>query len=121
MSTNRDDTSDPGTASYYNGPLTPLKLVRNGKIDTSADYIQIYMKLQLKGDFQEEFFEIMKEYRGREDVREVLEDPENDLKEISEEFLKTYGKNIWMHRGPNNKQDPMYRETYLKWKDDQDK
>lgn len=114
-------TSDPGRPSEHDGPLTPLKLVRNGKIDASADYIQNFMKLQLRGDFQEEFFEIMKEYRVQEDVQDALEDPENDLKGVSEDFLKTHGKKIWMYKGPNNKQDPMYRETYLKWNVNWDK
>jgi hypothetical protein len=135
MSTNSDNTikleqlglddsatiSDPGTASDHSGPSTPFNLVRNGHVDTAIDYIHIFMKLQLKEEFEEEFFEIMKEYRSQEDVREALEDPENDLKEISEDFLKTYGKKIWMYKGANNKQDPKYRETFFKWKDDEDK
>jgi hypothetical protein len=112
---------DRGTVSDYSGPFMPLNLVRNSKIDTSTDYIHLFMKLQLREEFEEEFFEMMKVYRSREDVREALEDPENDLKEISEDFLKTYGKKIWMYRGPNNKQDPKYRETFFKWKDDEDK
>jgi hypothetical protein len=135
MSTNSDDTIkfeplslddsatiiDSGAVSDYSGPLTPLKLVRNSRIDTATDYIHVFMKLQLREEFEGEFFEMMKEYRSREDVRESLGDPENDLKEISEDFLRTYGKKIWMYRGPNNKQDPKYRETFFKWKDDEDK
>lgn len=135
MSTDDDDTvhlerlslansatsSDLATAPEYSGPHTPLKLVRNGKVDTPNDYAHIFTKLQLEGNFQEEFFETMKEYRSRADVKEALEDPENDLKAISEDFLKTYGKKIWMLRGANNKQDPKYRETFFKWKDDEDK
>jgi hypothetical protein len=135
MSTHNDDTvnlerlslansatsSDLATAPEYSGPHPPLKLVRNGKVDTPNDYAHIFTKLQLEGNFQEEFFEIIKEYRSRADVKEALEDPENDLKAISEDFLKTYGKKIWMLRGANNKQDPKYRETFFKWKDDEDK
>jgi hypothetical protein len=134
MSTNRDDAiklkqlsldnsatvSDPSTTSDRSALSTPLKLVRNANIDTATDYIHIFMKLQLKEEFEEEFFEIMKEYRSHEDVREALEDPENDLKGISEDSLKTYGKKIWMYKGANNQQDAKYRETYFKWKDDED-
>ena len=133
MSTNRDDViklaqlslddsatiSDPSTISDHSALSTPLKLVRNANMDTATDYIHIFMKLQLKEEFEEEFFEIMKEYRSREDVREALEDPENDLKGISEDFLKTYGKKIWMYKGTNNQQDAKYRETFFKWKDDE--
>jgi hypothetical protein len=134
MSTNRDDAikpaqlgldnsttiSDPGTTSDHSALSTPLKLVRNTNMDTATDYIHIFMKLQLKKEFEEEFFKIMKEYRSREDVREALGDPENDLKGISEDFLKAYGKKIWMYKGANNQQDAKYRETFFKWKDDED-
>ena len=134
MSTNSDDTikleqlsledsatiSDFGMTSDHSALSTPLKLVRNANMDTATDYIHIFMKLQLKEEFEEEFFEIMREYRSREDVREALEDPENDLKGISEDFLKTYGKKIWMYKGANNQQDAKYRETFFKWKDDED-
>lgn len=108
-------------APECHGPTTPLKLIYNTKVDTSADYTHIFEKLQLKGDFYEEFFEMMKQYRRQSDVRAALNDPENDLKEISEDFLNTYGKDIWMLRGSNNRQDPKYRETFFKWKDDEDK
>jgi hypothetical protein len=135
MSTNNDDpvnvdrlslansttTSDLDTAPEYRVTPTPVKLVRNGKLDTPTDYAHIFTKLQLERSFHEEFFEIVKEYRCRADVKEALEDPENDLKAISEDFLKTYGKNIWMLRGANNKQDPKYKEIFFKWKDDEDK
>ena len=135
MSTNRDDAinlaqlslddsatiSDPSTISDQSALSTPLKLVRNANMDTATDYIHIFMKLQLKEEFEEEFFKIMKEYRSREDVREALGDPENDLKGISEDFLKTSGKKIWMYKGTNNQQDAKYRETFFKWKDDEDK
>ena len=114
-------TGDLSMESEHSEPPTPPKLVRNGNVDTATDYIHIFMKLQLKEEYEEEFFEIMKHYRSREDVREVLADPENDLKELSEDFLKTYGKRIWMYKGPNNKQDPKFRETRLMWKADEDK
>ena len=134
MSTNMDDAvklkqlslddsatiSDPDTTSDHSALSTPLKLVRNANMDTATDYIHIFMKLQLKEEYEEEFFEIMREYRSREDVREALEDPENDLKGISEDFMKTYGKKIWMYKGANNQQDAKYRETFFKWKDDED-
>jgi hypothetical protein len=134
MFTNSDDTTkleqlslddsatinDPGMTSDHRALSTPLKLVRNVNMDTATDYIHIFMKLQLKEEFEEEFFEIMREYRSREDVREALEDPENDLKGISEDFLKTYGKKIWMYKGANNQQDAKFRETFFKWKDDKD-
>ena len=113
--------SDPATLSDYSGDPMSFKLVRNGNVDTATDYIHIFMKLQLREDFEEEFFEITKEFRSREHVREALEDPDNDLKEVSEDFLQTYGKKIWMYKGPNNHQDPKYRETFFKWKDDKDK
>jgi hypothetical protein len=134
MSTNSDDTikleqlslddsatiSDLSMSSDHSALSAPLKLVRNANMDTATDYIHIFMKLQLKEEFEEEFFEIMREYRSREDVQDALEDPENDLKGISEDFLKTYGKKIWMYKGPNNQQDAKYRETFFKWKDDED-
>ena len=113
--------SDSDMDSDHSRFLTPPRLVRNSHVDTATDYIHIFMKLQLKEDFEEEFFEMMKEYRAREDVQDALEDPENDLKEVSEDFLKTYGKKIWMYKGKHNKQDPKYKETLFKWKDDEDK
>jgi hypothetical protein len=117
---NSTTSSDLATASPSSGPHTPPKLVRNDRIDTPNDYADIFTKLQLERSFQVDFFRIMIEYRRQEDVREALEDPENDLKAMSEDFLRTYGKNIWMLRGPNNKQDPKYRETFFKWKHDED-
>jgi hypothetical protein len=118
---NSTTSSDLTTASQSSGPHTPPKLVRNDRIDTPHDYADIFTKLQLERSFHVDFFRIMIEYRRQEVVREALEDPENDLKAMSEDFLRTYGKNIWMLRGPNNKQDPKYRETFFKWKHDEDK
>ena len=112
--------SDAGDVSDPRTPLTPPKLVRNGKTDTYTDYLPIFNKLQIKEDFEQEFFEIMKEFRSRPDVREALEDAQNDLKAISEDFLKTYGKKIWMLKGENNKQDPKYKEIFFKWNIDED-
>ena len=137
MSTSGDDSANLGrlgladssttssdlatlSPSPSSGSHTPPKLVRNDRIDTPYNYGDIFTKLQLERSFRVDFFRIMIEYRCQEDVREALEDPENDLKAVSEDFLRTYGKSIWMLRGPNNKQDPIYRETFFKWKNDED-
>ena len=107
-------------ASTDSESSTAVKLVRNGYVDTAVDYIHIFEKLQLREDFEEEFFETMRRYRFREEVRDAFEDSKNDLRELSKDFLKTHGKKIWMYRGQHNKQDPRYRETYFKWNNDED-
>ncbi len=113
-----DDTlSEPSPSS---GPSTPIKLIRNAKVDSINDYAYIFKKLQLTPDFYNQFFQILKEYRSREDVRKLLADPGEDVKAISEHFLTTYGGKIWMRRGINNMQDPKFRETFFKWSEDEE-
>ena len=99
---------------------TPVKLVRNVRVDSINDYAYIFKKLQLHPDFYNEFFQIIKDYRGRQDVRNLLADSEEDVKAISEDFLTTYGGKIWMKRGINNMQDQKFRETFFKWNEDEE-
>jgi len=118
-----DTLSQASTQSLSSSslPSTPPKLVRNARADCVYDYVYIFKKLQLSQGFYLQFFQTIKQYRSREDVRRLLADPDEDVTGISEDFLNTYGGKIWMRRGLNNQQDTKHRETYFKWTDDQDR
>lgn len=118
-----DTLSEASMQSLSSSSLPSIspKLVRNARFDRVYDYVYIFKKLQLSQAFYEQFFQTMRQYRSREDVRRLLADPDEDVTEISEDFLNTYGGKIWMRRGLNNQQDTKHRETYFRWNDDQER
>ena len=72
-------------------------------------------------DWYSTFYDVMKCYRYGEEVRAWLEDADEDIREVSEDFLDTYGRKFWLRAGNSNRQDKKYKHFWFNWKDDEHK
>ena len=102
-------------------PPQPQNLVRNTYIDSVTDYVHFFDELHIKEGFRYNFFDLMMEHLETEAIEEHLKIPEEDTMVISKSFPQKYGNRVWMRRGKNNQQDPLFRELSFQWKYDEAK